>query len=327
MPSPKHIQAAEKSTHALFPLIIRKMWPNCNLFRNGGLFLKNRNHILCFFIALLLLLTACSNATPAITQPTEPAATTTPETTQPPQQTRTVLQSMTTDVIVGDMTISNRTDQIYDDRGLLCEIVNYSGDAEVSRTSVENDEHGEVLRQIAVSNGITNLTESENTYDQAGNLIKKVDTVSTDGTVTGIREYNYNTDHKHTSCTFTTLGDPNQITTITYEYDSQGREILEVQKNGDSIILQTETHYGENGQPVKFIYRNSDGEITSYSEITYGENGTEKQMTYAPDGTPSPSYTVTTRNEHGNPVTQETYNGDALAMRITFTYITVPAFT
>jgi len=275
------------------------------------------------------LLTACSNAAPAVTQPTEPAATTTPETTQatqPPQKTRTVIQSMTTDVIIGDMTISNRTDHIYDDRGLLCEIVNYSGDTEVSRTSVENDEHGEVLRQVTVGNGITNLTESENTYDEAGNLIKKVDTVSVDGTVMDIREYNFNSDHKHTSCNFTTLGEKAIVINITYEYDSQGREVLEVQKNGDGGILQTETQYNENGQPVKFIYRNADREITSYSEITYEENGTETQMTYAPDGTPSPSYTVTTRNEHGNPVTQETYNGDTLATRITFAYITVPAF-
>ena len=43
-------------------------------------------------------------------------------------------------------------------------------------------------------------------------------------------------------------------------------------------------------------------------------------------GTPSPSYTVTTRNEQGNILTQETYTGDTLTMRLTMTYITVPAF-
>lgn len=295
--------------------------------------MKNRKHIVCLIIALVLLLTACGNAAPAASQPTAPAATVpapsvpeTTEATQPPQETRTVLQTMTTEVFMGDMVLVNRTDNIYDDQGLLCETVNYSGETETFRTVFENDEHGEVLRQTADMGGVLQVTDSENTYDESGNLIKKVDTVSMNGTVTDIREYNFNADHKHTSCTFTTMGDPNQVITITYEYDDQGREILETQENTMGGRQQTETQYNENGQVSKRIYRDAAGEITGYSEVIFQEDGTEKQLSYAPDGTPSPSYTVIARNEQGNILTQETYTGDTLTMRLTMTYITVPAF-
>lgn len=295
--------------------------------------MKNRKSIVCLGIVLVLLMTACGNAAPAASQPTAPAATVpapsvpeTTEATQPPQKTRTVLQTMTTEVFMGDMVLVNRTDNIYDDQGLLCETVNYSGETETFRTVFENDAHGEVLRQTADMGGVVQVTDSENTYDESGNLIKKVDTVSMNGVVTDIREYNFNTSHKHTSCVFTTLGEPNQVTTITYEYDSQGREILESQENSMGGSQQTETQYNGNGQVVKLIYRDAAGEITGYSEITYLDDGTEKQVGYAPDGTPSPSYTVTTRNEQGNILTQETYTGDTLTMRLTMTYITVPAF-
>lgn len=295
--------------------------------------MKNRKHIVCLIIALFLLLTACGNAAPAASQPTAPAATVpapsvpeTTEATQPPQETRTVLQTVTTEVFMGDMVLVNRTDNIYDDQGLLYETVNYSGETETFRTVFENDEHGEVLRQTADMGGVLQVTDSENTYDESGNLIKKVDTVSTNGTVTDIREYNFNADHKHTSCTFTTMGDPNQVITITYEYDDQGREILETQENTMGGRQQTETQYNENGQVSKLIYRDAAGEITGYSEVIFQEDGTEKQLSYAPDGAPSLSYTVIARNEQGNILTQETYTGDTLTMRLTMTYITVPAF-
>ena len=58
-------------------------------------------------------------------------------------------------------------------------------------------------------------------------------------------------------------------------------------------------------------------EITDLNRI-YLEDGTVKTIS----GT---NYTLSTYDEHGNPLTQETYAGDVLVMRLTYTYITVPA--
>lgn len=276
-------------------------------------------------LAALLAFTACGAQPP--TEETLPVTEAVPETTAPAEvKTRTVLESLTTEVFVGDMTITSSTVHSYDERGLLKEIVGSSNGEEYSRTVVENDEHGEVIRQTATSGENAIVTESQLTYDESGNLIHRVDTVSENGTATDIREYTYNPDHTLAGTLFTRLSEPAYTIANSYEYDDAGRKILEIQTHSAGTITHIETLYDENGRVTGTVVKNDAGEVTQYGETIYEDNGTVKQVTYFPDGTPSPSYTLTTYNEQGNPLTQETWNGDTLAMRMTYTYITVPAF-
>ncbi len=276
-------------------------------------------------LAALLAFTACG-AQPS-TEETLPVTEAVPETTAPAEvKTRTVLESLTTEVFVGDMTITSSTVHSYDERGLLKEIVGSSNGEEYSRTVVENDKHGEVIRQTATSGENAIVTESQLTYDESGNLIHRVDTVSENGTAMDIREYTYNPDHTLKEAVITSLRDPSYVTSNAYEYDAQGREIAEIRTDSTGMVTRIETRYDENGRVCGTLVKNEAGETIQYGETIYEDNGTVKQVTYFPDGTPSPSYTLTTYNEEGNPLTQETWNGDTLAMRMTYTYITVPAF-
>lgn len=280
-------------------------------------------------LAALLAFTACGSA-PAVPVETPETALSTEapaETSAPTEaKTRTVIESITTEVFVGDMTITSSTVHSYDELGLLAEIISYSNGQEVSRTTAENDEHGEVIRQTAISGENTMITESDLTYDDAGNLIHRVDTVSENGTVMDIRDYTYNPDHTLAEAVFTSLREPPYVTANKFEYDDAGREILEIQTHSSGTATHIETRYDENGRVSGTIVKNEAGETVQYGETIYEDNGTAKQLTYSPDGTPSPSYTLITYNGQGNPLTQETYNGDLLAMRMTYRYITVPAF-
>jgi len=276
-------------------------------------------------LAALLAFTACG-AQPSADE-TLPVTEAVPEITVPAEvKTRTVLESLTTEVFVGDMTITSSTVHSYDERGLLAEILSFSNGEEVSRTTVENDEHGEVIRQTAVSGENAIVTESQLTYDEAGNLIHRVDTISENGTAMDIREYTYNPDHTLAGTLFTRLSEPAYTISNSYEYDDAGRKILEIQTHSAGTVTHIETQYDENGRISGTVVKNDAGEVTQYGETIYETNGTVKQLTYFPDGTPSPSYTLTTYNEQGNPIMQETWNGDLLSMRMTYTYITVPAF-
>lgn len=280
-------------------------------------------------LAALLAFTACG-AVPAT--PTEAPETAMPaeapaETTAPVEaKTRIVPETITTEIFVGDMTITSSTVHSYDAQGLLAEIISYSNGTEVSRSTAENDEHGEVIRQTAVSGENTMVTDSELTYDDAGNLIRRVDTVSENGTVMDIREYTYNPDHTLAEAVITSLRESSYVTSNAYEYDDAGRKILEIRTDSSGTVTRIETRYDENGRVTGTVTKNAAGETVQYGEVRYEENGTVKQLTYFPDGTPSPSYTLTTYNEQGNPIMQETWNGDMLAMRMTYSYITVPAF-
>jgi len=274
-------------------------------------------------LSALLAFSGCAG------NPTPTVSTRVPEATaatEPPAKTRTVLETMTTEIFVGDMTITSSTTHSYDNLGLLKETVSYSNGEEVSRTAVENDDQGEVIRQTTVSGENTMVTESELTYDEAGNLIHRVDTVSENGTVTDTREYTYNPDHTLKEAVITSLREPGYITSNTYEYDEEGREIVELRTDSSGTVTRIETQYDENGRVAGTVIKNDAGETIQSGETVYNDDGSVKQLTYFPDGTPSPSYTLTTYNEQGNPLTQETWNGDLLSMRMTYTYITVPAF-
>lgn len=259
------------------------------------------------FLAALLVFTGCT----ATQAPPE-------ETTASPQ-TRTVLETLTTEIAMGDMVIANREEYIYNEQGLLTEIVSYSGDQEVSRTTVENDEHGSPVRQTSVAGEITTVTESECTYDENGNLIKQVSTVTTNGEVTTIREYEYTPEGKVLNATFTTTGENGYTTGNSYEYDEAGRQTAEIFLSPDGSTARKETQYNEEGNPIRSVTTNSDGVVTVETDYIYLEDGTVKTVS-------GPSYTLATYNEQGNPLTQETYTGDVLVMRLTYTYITVPAF-
>ena len=175
MPSPKHIQTATKKADTLFDIQYMRKDPK----NQGGTLVKRTKlfSLTALILVSLLVFTACGQA-PAVS-------------TEAPVKTRMVLESLTTEIVAGDMTIANREAFSYDEQGLLTEIISYSGDQEVSRTSVENDEHGTPIRQTAVSGAVTTVTESECTYDEKGNLIKQISTVTTNGEVTDIREYEY----------------------------------------------------------------------------------------------------------------------------------------
>lgn len=277
-------------------------------------------------LAALLVFTACGQSPDA--SPETSLATQVPsETAVPPEEkTRTVLDTLTTEIFVGDMTITSSTVHSYDEQGLLKETISYSNGAEVSRTTVENDTHGEVIRQSTVSGENTMVTESELTYDDAGNLIHRVDTVSENGTVMDIREYTYNSDHTLAEAVITSLREPTYVTSNKFEYNEAGQEILELRTDSSGTVTRIETEYDDQGQVLRTVYKNDSGEVTQYVESIYEDNGAVKQLAYAPDGTPSPSYTLTTYNAQGNPLIQETYNGEVLSMRTTCTYLTVPAF-
>ena len=280
-------------------------------------------------LAALLAFTACGAApgTPTEAPETAMPAEAPAETTAPVEEkTRTVPETITTEIFVGDMTITSSTVHSYDERGLLAEILSFSNGEEVSRTIVENDEHGEVIRQTAVSGESSMVTESELTYDESWNLIRRVDTVSENGTDMDIREYAYNPDHTLAEAVITSLRETSYVTSNAYEYDDAGRKILEIRTDSSGTVTHIETRYDENGRVTGTVTKNDAGETVQYGEVRYEENGTVKQLTYFPDGTPSPSYTLTIYNEQGNPIMQETWNGDMLAMRMTYSYITVPAF-
>lgn len=276
----------------------------------------------CLFSLLLvaaLILTACGTIPPAA----ETAAPETVSTEPAAPVTRSLIATHTIETFVGDTAIVTKNEYRYDPAGLLEEVIAYSGDTEVSRTTVENNEFGEPIRQTTVSGSSTTVTESQRTYDAASNLLTNVDTVTRDGVVTDIREYTYNLDHTVSDAVFTTKGDPDMVLSNSFIYDENGREILEVRMDSSGSITRMETEYGEDGKPVKTVSKNEDGETLQYTENTYLEDGTVKQQAYAPDGTPTPNYTLSTYNEYGNPLTTETYIGDTLTMRMTYTYISV----
>ena len=281
---------------------------------------------LAAILMLTMLLTACGNAAPVVTE--APETTKVPETTAAPEEPRTriVPETITTEVFVGDMAIESSIVHSYDERGLLKEIVSYSNGTEVSRTTAETDEHGEVIRQSAVSGENAIVTESDLTYDDAGNLIRRVDTVSENDTVMDVREYTYNPDHTLAKAVFNSHRDAGYTTSNAYEYDAEGCEILEIREDSSGAVTHIETQYDENGRVTGTVTKTPDGDVLMYGETIYQEDGTVKQQTRFPDGTLSPSYTVTTYNAQGNPLTTETYNGEMLAMRMSYTYITVPAF-
>lgn len=288
---------------------------------------KARLHTLtALFLATLLFFTACGQNYEEIPETTISTEASVDDTVPMERKTRTVPDTITTEVFVGEMTIISSTVYSYDDQGLLKEIIAYSNGVENTRTTVENDTNGEVVHQSSVSNGITTITDSENIYDDAGNLVQKTDTVTIDGVVSNIREYTYNSDHTLAKAQFRSLGDQSYTTSNTYEYDVEGRQILELREDSSGTVTHIETEYNDLGLNLRTIYKNDSGMISHYTENIYEDNGAVKQVTYAADGTLSPSYTLTTRNEYGNPLTAETYNGEVLAMRTTYTYITVPAF-
>ena len=269
-----------------------------------------RAHLFSLTLAALLSLTACGKSA----QPIAEAA----------PKTRTVLNTLTVETFAGDVTIASKTEYLYDDQGLMTEIVAYTNGEETSRTAVENNEYGEPIRQTAISGGVTTVTESERTYDENGTLLNTVDTVTRDGNVTDIREYSYNADGKPLHAVFTSLGENAYTTSNTYEYDDSGRQTAVLQES-NVYTARTETEYDESGRALRTVSTNADGQVTSYSEFTYAEDGTVTQAAYSADGTPM-GCTLTTQDAQGNPLTVETYTGDTLMMRMTYTYITVPAF-
>lgn len=283
-----------------------------------------RFQLLSLLLVAALVFTACGTIPPAAETAPPQTVAAEPVPTEPAAPvTRTLIETHTIETFVGDTAIVSKTEYLYDPAGLLEEVIAYSGDTEVSRTTVENNEFGEPIRQTTVSGDTTTVTESVRTYDAANNLLTNVDTVTQDGEVTDIREYTYNLDHTVSDAVFTTKGDPDMVLSNTFVYDENGREILEVRTDSKGNITRMETEYNEEGRAVKSISKNEAGDILQYVENTYLEDGTVKQQAYAPDGTPTPNFTLSTYNEYGNPLTTETYIGDTLLMRMTYTYVTV----
>ena len=280
-----------------------------------------QSKLFLLLLVAVLMFTACGTIPPAAgtappqTEAAEPAA----------PVTRTLIETHTIETVVGDMTVSTKNEYHYDPAGLLQEIIAYSGDAEVSRTTVENNEHGEPIRQTTVSGSSTSITESQRTYDADGNLTQCIDTVTQDGIVTDIREYTYNPDHTLAKAVFTTQGENAYATSNVYEYDENGNEIVEIITGSNGTSTRVETQYDENGRITRTeaAAQNAAGEIQQYVEYIYEADGSVKQQAYTPDGTPTPNYTVSTYNEYGNPLTTETHIGDTLVMRMTYTYVTI----
>ena len=280
-----------------------------------------RTRLFSLLLVAALILTACGSIPPAAeiappqTEAAEPAG----------PVTRTLIESQTIETVVGDMTVSSKTEYHYDAAGLLQEIIAYSGDTEVSRTAVENNEHGEPIRQTTTGAGGNSTTESQRTYDADGNLTQCIDTVTRDGVVTDIREYTYNPDHTLAKAVFTTQGENAYSTSNVYEYDDNGREIAETITGSNGASTRVETRYDETGRITRTetVAQNAAGKSQQYVEYTYEADGSVKQQSYTSDGTPLPTYTMNTYNEYGNPLTTETYISGTLTMRMTFTYITV----
>lgn len=269
-------------------------------------------------LAMLMVITACGKKQEAIPETTIAA--------EEPAKTRSVVEILTSEVFTGEMSVDVKTQYIYDEQGLMKAVVSWFNGEESSRAVIENDHMGEVIRQTSVSNGVTTVTESENTYDEAGNLIKKVDTVSSDGNVTDIREYHYNADHQHTHVKFSILGENPVTITTRYEYDSLGNQTAEHQEtNGISSSVLTEYEYDDQNRISKATKTNGNGAVTGYTEYTYESDGHRILNDYLPDGTPL-SKIVYTYDENGQTVQRETWYADVLSQRTTYTYITVPAF-
>lgn len=269
-----------------------------------------RSKLFSLTLAALLSLTACGKSA----QPIAEAA----------PKTRTVLNILTIETFAGDVTIANKTEYLYDDQGLMSEIIAYTNGAETSRAAVENNEYGEPIRQTAISGSVTTVTESKRTYDETGTLLNTVDTATRDGDLTDIREYTYNPDGTIAKAVFTTLGENGYTASNTYEYDEEGRQTAVIRES-NGYTARTETEYDESGRALRTVSANADGQVTTYSEFTYAEDSTVTQAAYSADGTPM-GHTLTTQDAQGNPLTVETYTGDTLMMRMTYIYITVPAF-
>ena len=283
-----------------------------------------RFQFLSLLLVAALVFTACGTIPPAAETappqtvaaepvPTEPAA----------PMTRTLIETHTIEQFFGDMAMVMKTEYSYDPAGIMKGLISYTSDMETSRTTFECDEHGNPVLQTAVSGDMTILTESENTYDETGNLVKKVDTVTRDGTVTDVREYHYNAEHKHTKVVNTSYGDNPYSITTTYEYDDHGNEISQTQENGTSVTsFTTEYEYDESGNILKEIQKNTNGEVYTTVDYTYNTDGLLAESKSTTPASPL-RYTVTTYNEYGNPLVSESYDNDALTMRMTYTYVTV----
>lgn len=239
-------------------------------------------------------------------------------------QPRTLLASYCVEQFVGGTAITLKTENTYDEQGLLTQVVTYSGDVETSRATVENDEFGNPIRQASVSNGSTTISEIQNTYDKNGILTKKTDTITTDGIVTTRREYTYTEEGNPLTAAVTYYGETTSILSSSYEYDENGNVTTEIQEyNGDVTRTDTEYEYDEDNLILKAVKKEADGTVSSYTEYLYDENGNSiQQHSYSADGTAIGS-TFCTYDESGNLLQQEIYSGETLVYRMTYTYIQI----
>lgn len=134
-------------------------------------------------------------------------------------------------------------EELYNDQGLCVEYVTYQ-----SHTYYEYDEQGNRISLRYVRDGIEEITQYTNTYDDQGRLISVQTTV--DGTVTECIEYVYE--------------EKTLTETKTYQNDTG------IRVKGD--VLVTVTHYDDQGNPILIESRSDTknyGHIVETQKITY----------------------------------------------------------
>lgn len=242
----------------------------------------------------------------------------------------------------------------YDENWVQTGATSYINDELDQEVTYELDlEHNQILKMTTVSGGITSVTESKNTYDDKGNLIRQES--FTDGVAGSVIEYTYDADGNRLSQTTTTnhpaMGlwvnkhtfdaDGNMLTMestiegtdsfpgsgtfVTYTYDEYGNQIESVQTGytndpGAVAVAGRTISEVSNGKITKTTSYDPDGNVTEYREFTW-EGNVQTENVYDPNGT---LVLIGTRtyDDAGNLLISESMSPDHpdSASRSTYTY-------
>ena len=161
--------------------------------------------------------------------------------------------------------------------------------------TVEYDANGNALKTVYWAGEVISKSFTR-TFDDAGHLMTLVSLQPAEN-INSTTTYSYNDDG--TLASLLVDHGSNGALLMTYEYDSQGRQIKETTYNGKTTA-----------DPVR-----------SYTESTYAADGKCTQTTTPADGSTLPASCVITYDEAGNPICKEVYNDESkLTIRITGVY-------
>lgn len=257
--------------------------------------------VLLLALWAVLILAACGNKAPE--------ESTDPSDTAPATKTVYLHSSVTQE----HGSSVSRTEYVFDDNDRITHIVIYSGDKEVDRYDVENDENGNAIRW---TNGETTM---ECSYDDRGRTLGT--TVSMNGSLVSSTAYLWEGELR---TGITTSGESFE-SRHSFTYDEAGHLIRQdIYNNGQpaGYSICSNDEQGRIAQATSYL---PDGSVASVITYTYAE-GTESRTTTLADGTVTQK-TVLTYDENGNLSTSVSYDGEGnVKSKETHTWraITVP---